>query len=212
MTARELRNLFSQLRVTSQQVLPTPLTTSVYFGSSGSYTVPAGVATVFVTIVGGGGASGVSYPAQAYEGGGGGGGAAYVFYPIYNAAGYVLNFTVGSGGQGSGNGGGTTTLSTLSGNYGLSLTAGGGAGGTASTDEISGNGGTGGSIATLTGGTGGTGGITVELQILMVVIHCCILSHLVVVVLVERLDTKAVNRVLWYQLTQVVLLHYLEIQ
>jgi hypothetical protein len=122
------------------------------------------VTTIFVTIVGGGGAAGFSYPIQAYAGGGGGGGAAYVFFPIYNAAGYVCNFTIGNGGQGAGANGTSTTFSILSGNFGINLIAGGGYGGTASPNtEIAGSGGQGGGIYNGTqlifgGGTGGTGG------------------------------------------------------
>jgi hypothetical protein len=114
------------------------------FTSSGTFTVPAGVTTVWLTGSGGGGGGGASWAAV---GGGGGGAHAVVSYPVTVTPGANYAVTIGQGGAGApagswadGNPGTATTFGTLA-----SL-GGGGAG--------RGNGGLGGAP----GGTGGAWG------------------------------------------------------
>lgn len=109
------------------------------FTSSGSFTVPEGITTVYVSAAGGGGGGGASGATTGSSGSGGGGGGAGQ-HCIYNAvsvtAGETYTITIGSGGS-SGNAGGTTSFSTL-------LTrAGGGAGGSGGSGTYGGVGGSG---------------------------------------------------------------------
>jgi len=111
------------------------------FTASGSFTVPAGVSTVKVTVIGGGGAGGTHATLSA-AGGGAGGQAMMLVSGL--TSGSVIPVTVGGGG----------TASTTAGN--------GGAGGTSSfgtyVSATGGQGGTGGSAAaTCAGGAGGAG-------------------------------------------------------
>lgn len=116
---------------------------SQLFLSNGSFTVPSGVTTVYVSMCGGGGSGGNS--AGVSGGGGGGGGAqAYRGQAVVVTSGQVITVTVGSGGAGTadgvnGNAGGTTS-------FGALLTAAGGGGGTA------------GGTAGTAGGSGGQAG------------------------------------------------------
>jgi hypothetical protein len=113
------------------------------FTSSGTFTVPTGVSSIKVTVVGGGGGGGVgidgSYggPAGGPGGNGGGGGTSFGYVAVTPGASYAV--VVGSGGNGSNSGtggsGGTSSFgSTL-------LTASGGAGGSNSGGGANGSGG-----------------------------------------------------------------------
>jgi hypothetical protein len=130
------------------------------FTSSGSYTVPAGVTTVWVSMCGGGG-GGNGY--QAAAGCNGGGGAnAVISNPLTVIPGSTHSITIGVGGIGTtytitgGNGGSSS--------FGSLLTTAGGFGGAALSGGGGGAGGSGGSagspgIATSGGvGVGGNGG------------------------------------------------------
>lgn len=127
---------------------------STTFNSSGTFTVPSGIDTIYVTAAGGGGggANGVSG-----TGGAGGGGGAYVkSQKISVTAGSSISITIGEGGKhgSTSTDGGTTTI----GNYftlnGGKSAANGGAGGTGTgTGVIAGNDG-----AAHSGRTGGNGG------------------------------------------------------
>jgi len=114
------------------------------FTSSGTFDVPEGVTTVWVTLVGGGGGGGGG--SGGGTGGGGGGGAAYLAYSLILAQ-TSYSISVGAGGSGgpnnSGNGinGGNSSFGSL-------LTASGGQGG---------GGGSGGAFGV--GGTAGAGGV-----------------------------------------------------
>jgi hypothetical protein len=86
------------------------------FTSSGNFTVPAGVTTVWVTMIGGGG-SGAN---NGSNGGGGGAGGAFCYKsPVTVTPGATVSVTIGSGGAGvtapnNGNAGGTTSFGSLS--------------------------------------------------------------------------------------------------
>ena len=124
------------------------------FTSPGTFTTPATVTQVKVTVVGGGAGGGIANPAQAGSGGGGGGGAAIYVGPVTASTPYAV--TVGAGGTAAtppatGNSGGTSSFGSLA-------SATGGAGGTAGGAQggVGGAGGAG-SVGTLqfTGGGGG---------------------------------------------------------
>lgn len=111
-----------------------------------SFTVPAGVSTLTLEVVGAGGSGGGN-------GGGGGGGGGYAKGVYTVAPGAVLSVNVGTGGGGPS--GGTSNVGSL-------ISASGGVNGTwVSNPTIGGGGaggaGTGGTIANYTGGTGGGG-------------------------------------------------------
>lgn len=111
------------------------------FTSSGTYTVPEGVTTVWLTMCGGGGAGGVVYiyGSSCCYGAGGGGGSAILDEPVTVTPGESISITVGTGGT-TGAGGASS--------FGAYKTcAGGGLGGTAST-----------SIGGAAGGAGGQKG------------------------------------------------------
>lgn len=118
------------------------------FTSSGTFTVPAGVSTVWVSMCGGGGSGGFYGP-----GGGGGGGANAMKLPVAVQAGNTVAVTVGAGGQpvsgptnANGNAGGTSS-------FGNFVVCGGGSGGMGSNPNYGGAGGTG-SAGTIPGATG----------------------------------------------------------
>jgi len=110
----------------SEQIFTTP--------GNNSWTCPAGVTTVTVTLIGGGGGG-------TNNGGGGGGGGAYISGPVTVTPGTTYNISVGAGGDYSVNGG----PSTFSAGGNTLLVAGGGVAGSLS---IGG--------ATTGGGFGGT--------------------------------------------------------
>lgn len=139
------------------------------FSGSGSFTVPLGVTSVDIFMVGGGGGGGGD-PGSTYQGGGGGGG----YTKTYKAAatGYkdggaiavtatdVWTVTVGGGGTGSYNGGNGGTTSFVKG--GSTYSAAGGLGGhLGNYDGSSGGnlGGAGGSGGGNSGGAGGSDGV-----------------------------------------------------
>jgi hypothetical protein len=102
------------------------------FISDGTFTVPAGITKVYLSMVGGGGGGG------GLEGGGGGGGESLVNFPLTVTPGASLTVTIGAGGTGGTAGGGNGTN-----------------GGSTSFDSISV---AGGSLGTGNSGTGGSGG------------------------------------------------------
>lgn len=114
------------------------------FTGSGTFTVPAGVTTVYLTGTGGGGGGGGGNSGT-NGGGGGGSGAVVIKQAVTVTPGASISVTIGTNGGGgasgvAGSSGGTTSFGAL-----LSLT--GGTGGTPA--------GGGGSGGTVTGGTGG---------------------------------------------------------
>lgn len=113
------------------------------FTSSGTFTIPANVTSVKVTVVGAGGAGAGSTASN--SGGGGGSGGNTIKYLTGLTSGNTLTVTVGSGGVGvSGAGGNTGGNSTV-------------ASGTQTITSIIANGGSGGSIAAGVGVGGGGG-------------------------------------------------------
>lgn len=133
--------------------------------SGTSWTVPANVYRIKVTLVGGGGGSGgavgTTSGANGSAGGGGGGGAVCIgFYTV--VPGQAMTYAIGSGGTAGGSGGvtpggdGGTTTTTYG---GVTFTAGGGVGGNGSDGGASGGaGGTAsGGTLNLSGGRGSEG-------------------------------------------------------
>jgi hypothetical protein len=137
------------------------------FTSPGTFTTPATVTQIKVTVVagGGGGISSATGPNSGGAGGGGGGAAIYVG-PVTASTGYAV--TVGSAGSQPGGAGGTSSFAALaSATGGSGATSGtGGAGGSGSAGTLQlrgGNGGgspnfsvPGGSAGTIAGGMGGS--------------------------------------------------------
>ncbi|MFA5086916.1 MAG: hypothetical protein WC470_01275 [Candidatus Paceibacterota bacterium] len=110
----------------------------VEFTTSGSWTVPAGVTVINVTLVGGGGGGGTP--------GGGGGGSGYVSSYQLPITSSPLHINVGAGGGGGGGAGGTSFIANSSGQI-LVWANGGGGGGTP-----------GGGVGRCNGGNGAYGG------------------------------------------------------
>lgn len=129
------------------------------YASSGTFTAPAGVTRVFVTMVAGGGGGGRD---NADDSGGGGGGGWVLNYPYTVTPGNDYTVTVGAGGtgrtgsNGAGTAGGASSFDALS-------VAGGGAGsdiaagaGGAAVNNLNASGSTaGGKVVTFAGGDGG---------------------------------------------------------
>ena len=162
----------------SQWVLPTagyaysgsgwqqfwPPTGTISLGGSGAtsatstWTVPSGVTSVNLTLVGGGGGGGTGSPIGVRPGGGGGGGGAGSVVQTYSTPvtpGQVLQITIGAGGAGaaassgySGLNGGTTSVTI--GSTVIAALGGGGGGGTIAPP--------GSSLRNSPPGTGGSGG------------------------------------------------------
>jgi len=122
------------------------------FSSSGQFTVPPGVTSISVSVLGGGGGGGgghVNCSNSSHSGGAGGGGASASGSHLVTP-GQRISFTVGAGGAGgaggsSGGSGGTSSI--------LGTSAAGGGGGAPGTGN-----GRGASGNNLGGGNGGTGG------------------------------------------------------
>jgi len=157
----------------SSSPIPTPDVKTT--GTSATWTIPAGVTKVKVTLVGGGGGGGADNSGS-YTGGGGGAGGYAIVYLTGLTAGNTLTYTVGAGGgggtgAGAGTSGGSTSLSsgtqtittvTCTGGAGGGGSGGsgygaGGAGGTASNGTLNINGAAGGTYAT-SGGVSPFGG------------------------------------------------------
>src|SRR5690606_14648798 len=126
------------------------------FITSGNFTVPAGVTSITIEVVGGGGGGGING-----SGGGGGGGYSLGTFPV--TPGNIIPITIGAGG-GSGFAGGTTTagafIQATGGGPGVSVShpniGGGGAGGIGSGGTVNYSGGVGGGgYWTYFGGGGG---------------------------------------------------------
>lgn len=151
-----------------------PHTVQVFTSGSGTYTSPANVKTIKVTLVGGGGGGG-GINGSGAAGGGGGGATALWFYPSGFAPATGYSYSVGSGGAGgvsssasTGTSGGNTTFTigattvTAGGGGGgsgsLGGTAAGGTGGTATNGDVNITGGGGGESygPSLLGGVGGS--------------------------------------------------------
>ena len=145
------------------------------FTSSGTFTIPAGVTSVKVTVVGGGGGGGGVGTVSATKRAGGGGGGGYTEKILTGITpGLTLSVSVGAGGSGGnqvsgGSGGtssvssGTQTITTISSTGGAGGTGGnvttgapGGAGGTGSGGDFSVSGQAGGISGTVTGSGGST--------------------------------------------------------
>lgn len=148
------------------------------FVTNGTFTIPAGITKLKVTVVGGGGSGGNGNENEPYAGGGGGGGGTSIKFLTSMTPGSTLAVAIGSGGN-SGPGGtstvssGTQTITTISaaggssGNGGGATDAGiGGTGGVGSSGTINmggsdgqqGNGASGGVGGSSSMGGGGTGG------------------------------------------------------
>lgn len=145
------------------------------FTSSGTFTAPAGVTKVYLTMVGGG-ASGGGGTAISIGGGGGGGGGSVVNRPYSVTGGNNYTVTIGAGGSAvsgnsAGNDGGDTSFDSSvvakggkAGQSGSSTSAGGAGGG--SLNAVLGAGGVGnvsggnGAAASSSGSVGGGGGGT----------------------------------------------------
>ncbi|WP_207237077.1 glycine-rich domain-containing protein [Pseudomonas sp. GW460-12-10-14-LB1] len=109
---------------------------SQLFASNGTFTVPAGITSVLVTLCGGGG-GGAAYYDTTSAGGGGGGGAAGINIPISVTPGQVLAVTVGSAGTG-GQAAAANGLAGAASSLGALVSAAGGGGGVAAGDGGSG--------------------------------------------------------------------------
>lgn len=151
------------------------MTQKVFTGSSGSWTVPDGVTTLKVTLIGAGGGGGGSAKLgskQVNEGGGGGGGACTQF-SMNVTPGQSISYSIGSGGLGGNGAKGTgSSIAGTNGKDGDKTTFGsyyvnGGKGGirgyTTVNGGVDGDGGAGGSGGSspstiFSGGAGGAGG------------------------------------------------------
>jgi len=136
------------------------------FIADGNFTAPAGITTVYITMVGGGGGGGGSSSVGA---GGGGGGEAIIKYPytVVPTSVYIVDVGAkGLGGAGSGDNPGTAGASSAFDTGGGNLTVSGGMGGLSSgqtggaggsANSMNGSGSTAGSFYSIGGGTGSDG-------------------------------------------------------
>jgi len=119
-----------------------------FLSGSGTWTVPTGVTSIELLMVGGGGGGGANSGGSSYNDGGGGGGAGGLIYrPNYTVSpGAVLNYSVGvagtAGSSSQGGNGGNTTFDVLT-------AYGGGGGGMGGGNQ------SGGTALGLSGGSGG---------------------------------------------------------
>lgn len=144
----------------SSSPIPTPDIKTT--GTSATWTIPAGVTKVKVTMIGGGGGGGGANGCTFAVGSGGGAGGYSVVYLTGLTAGNTITYTVGAGGAAASSGGSTsissgtqtiTTVTCTGGGGGSSSAFNGGAGGTATGGTININGGYG----DVAGGAGGSG-------------------------------------------------------
>ena len=154
-TEAALRSM-SPLRVSqavSALATKSQITATAYTTGSGTFTIPAGVTKLKVTVTGGGGAGGDNNSAN-YGGGGGGAGGTAIKYLSGLTPGNTLSYSVGAAGTASdgatgGNGGdstvssGTQTITTITGGGGVGGYGGGtgpyvvgGLGGTATNGDL----------------------------------------------------------------------------
>lgn len=140
-----MKKVFTSLLAFSFAAISFAQTTSVTFTSSGSFTVPAGVTSITIEVVGAGGDGGSN-------GGGGGGGGGYAMGTFSVVPSSMLTVVVGT--HGSGASGGSTSVTGL-------ISATGGANGSSGGVSAGGAGGAGsGGIVNYTGGNGGNGTYT----------------------------------------------------
>ena len=134
------------------------------FTSSGTFTIPTGITSLKVTVVGAGGGGGGPVSYGALGGGGGGAGGGGISYLTSLTSGNTIAVTIGAGGAGGansdGSAGGFSRIA--SGTQSITtVTANGGAGGGSSTSPIGIPGGVGGTTSgatlNITGGAGGGG-------------------------------------------------------
>jgi len=138
------------------------------YTSSSTYTKPATVKAIKVTVVGGGGAGGTGGTSPTPTGtgplgggGGGGGGASTFIYPAPSLPASAIPYTVGAAGNSSSFGAvPLTVITATAGSTGSPAAGAGGAGGAGSggTLNITGGGGNGGTGSPQAGGTGAAGG------------------------------------------------------
>jgi hypothetical protein len=140
---------------TVQGIIPKASTEQVFLSSSGTYTTPANVLYIKVTMLGGGGGGGGGNT----NGTAGSNGSASTFHVTGGPALLSAGFG-GGGGQGNGQGGGVATSSLGSGPVGVALAGGSGADGLVAQSAASGFGGLGGSSAFGGAGIGAMGGIS----------------------------------------------------
>lgn len=130
--------MISFAQTANRQGGSTPLTVE-YSSGSGSWTIPSGVTSITVTVIGAGGGGSAGYN-TGYGAGSGGGSGGYQVSSISVVAGNSLSFSVGNGGAGgasnsaSGSAGGTSSVTysattvSATGGSGASLTTGGSGG------------------------------------------------------------------------------------
>ncbi|MBI2514780.1 hypothetical protein HYV91_01140 [Candidatus Wolfebacteria bacterium] len=127
------------------------------FTSSGTFTPPAGVTLVWVTMVGGGGGGASGYWSNSQVGGGGGGAESVLRFPV--AVSGPVTVTIGVGGSGGAVNGGIGGAGTQTSFGSVSVT--GGKGGVAASIGVAGGagGGTGGGAGGIVADPAGNGGI-----------------------------------------------------
>ena len=138
--------------------------------SGTSYTVPAGVTYLNVSLLGGGGGGGGGYTSNNISPATNGTSGAYIHSTLSTTPGATITYAIGAaGGGGSGNSqggtGGTTTFTGATSAAGGGGGAGGGAttsAGSGATGAFGGNGGAGGTGGASVGGSGGSGKIDIE--------------------------------------------------
>lgn len=117
-------------------------------GTAATYTTPAGITAIEVTVVGGGGGGGGTSTTAAQSGAGGGGGGGCVLTKLITSPAATYTYTVGPGGAGG-------TAGTNDGTAGTTSTF---SGGTLSAQGGSGGGGSSNSATPVFGGSYGAGG------------------------------------------------------
>lgn len=124
------------------------------FTSSGSWTVPDGITTATITVIGGGGAGGLGVVGSGEGGDGGVGGLAIAYCTNLSGS---LSITVGAGGNANGGSGGTSSVT----GTGASISSTGGSGGTNASGGGPGVDGSNGTGTVTTGTSIRTGNVTI---------------------------------------------------